>query len=638
MAPRILPLTCLLSLSLLLAGCGNPIEIPTDPLSCDGPGKEVRNLSLHTPGASSGDLAWPAWGGNLENTRNATNETLIDTSNVSQLQTKWIYTTAGSVSATPTITDNTLYVTDWGQETSISSDSAGGKVHAIDINTGTALWSKWMRLYNNDGLNNVSRSSPAIFEDLIIIADVQNPAPLTSLPGLIERVTSYLFGFGDPCGGYVYAINRHSSKLVWKTRIGSELFDQITQSPVVVDVSGNDNDRILVGVSSNESTYTRSSIIPCCKFRGSLAALNPHTGDVVWQTPMIEEKQATPNPSEYNRHAGAAVWGGAPTIDIGRNRVYIPTGNNYWIPKECERSNPPAYCDMEHNHFDSIVALDLDSGDILWDFKSRPNDAWNTACDYEVLFPLLAFSSSTENCPLLDVSGMFLIPVGPGPGPDHDFAQPPMLVRDVDLTSLNPALGIRDVLYAGTKGGVFFAIDAESGLEIWRRQVGPGGLIGGMQFGSATDGQRIYVQNTNFAHQPFPLVAGPDAGKWIQSGFWAALDPVNGSILWQTQVPGGDNPLEGSISHLVWGSDKGSGYFAWPMAAPTVANGVVFAGVANLEGTMVAMDASNGQILWQKNTGQSIGSSPSIVNGHVYWGTGYRVGNRGNRLYKLGLP
>lgn len=609
---------------LMLTAC-----IPDIPAFQACPATVGGNPAAHVPGSSSGDLAWPSWGGDLANTHHATAETTITPANVADLEVKWMFNTTGSVSATPTITDNVLYVTDWGPGIGLDAKWPGGSVFALDKDTGNKLWSQRIRQYNGDRLNHVSRSSPAVFEDMIIIGDVQNPAPLTVFPSLINRVKRFFFGFDDICGAYVYGINRHSGELVWSTRVGTQLFDQISQSPVVY------NEKVMVGVSSHESTYTRSKSVPCCSFRGSFVSLDAHTGAIEWRRYMVEDIPG---------YAGAAVWAGKPTIDTVRGSVYVPTGNNYRLPASvmscvlvaADDAARQACTTTDENYFDAIVALDIADGSVKWVMHSRPYDAWNTACDYDVLFPLLP-GSSGRNCP------------NPK-GPDSDFAQPPILIGNH--------------LYAGNKGGEFFAIDADTGAIVWRKQIGPGGLIGGMQFGAASDGARIYVQNTNFNHKPYTLEAGSLAGTTIYSGFWAALDPANGDILWQTPVPDYDAPVKGSYLevdsdanvspgsavwdldiawgsggwHPVWGGGLGAGYFNWPMGGLTVANGVVFAGVSDLKGTMVAMDATNGTILWQYRTGQSVVSTPSVVDGRVYWGSGYKTGNSGNRVYSFGLP
>jgi polyvinyl alcohol dehydrogenase (cytochrome) len=628
----------LLAILSMLAACDNLFDVPAFQ-SC--PATLGGNLALHTPGAPSGDLAWPSWGKDLANSHDAGAAAgVLSVSNVAGLGVDWIFNTSGSVSATPTVTDDTLYVSDWGPGISLDANWKGGSVYAIDRISGTKLWSRTMASLNGDKLNNISRSSPAIFEDLIIIADVQNPAPLTAVPSLIKRATRFLFGFDDVCGGYVYALTRNSGELVWSRKIGSQIYDQISQSPVVF------NEKVYVGVSSHESTYTRAASVPCCSFRGSFVALNAHTGDILWQTSMIDES--------YQGFAGAAVWAGAPTIDTARNSVYVPTGNNYAVPKSVQQCVANAVGDaaieaclagFPDNDFDAIVALDLDTGVKKWSMRSQPYDAWTTACDYENLFPLLAASSSRKHCPTPK-------------GPDSDFAQPPILQN----VQVSPGV-FEDRLFAGNKSGEFFAVNPNNGAIIWRKQVGPGGLIGGMQFGAASDGQRIYLQNSNFDHKNYTLEAGLWAGETIHSGFWAALDPVDGSIIWQTPVPNYQQDIEGGMAQLLaaayaddsgaglqlqfkfnsgdfsmlWGSGLGEGFYNWPIGGLTVVNDLLFAGVSNLQGTLVALNSATGAIEWQYDTGQSVVSTPSVVDGKLYWGTGYKYGKEGNRVYSFSL-
>jgi polyvinyl alcohol dehydrogenase (cytochrome) len=55
----------------------------------------------------------------------------------------------------------------------------------------------------------------------------------------------------------------------------------------------------------------------------------------------------------------------------------------------------------------------------------------------------------------------------------------------------------------------------------------------------------------------------------------------------------------------------------------------MFAGSSS--GTMYAFDAKAGTILWSFESGGDVYGSPSIVNGVVYWGSGYSYhGGRGN--------
>ena len=143
-----------------------------------------------------------------------------------------------------------------------------------------------------------------------------------------------------------------------------------------------------------------------------------------------------------------------------------------------------------------------------------------------------------------------------------------------------------------------------------------------MEWGSATDDTRIYAAVANYAKHPWTLLGnGSDAGKTIGYGFWSALDAGSGEILWQTADPN------------VGATDMG---------AVTVANGVVYAGsMAAGTGahTMFAFDAATGDILWSFASGGSVNGGAAVVDGVVYWGSGYRLwGGRSNhRLFAFEL-
>jgi polyvinyl alcohol dehydrogenase (cytochrome) len=185
----------------------------------------------------------------------------------------------------------------------------------------------------------------------------------------------------------------------------------------------------------------------------------------------------------------------------------------------------------------------------------------------------------------------------------------------------------RDVVGAGEKSGVYTLLDAVTGQFIWNTLVGPGGDQGGVEWGTAFDGDRIYVPITNHHHIPYKLTqSGVLSNTTITGGSWAALDPITGKILWQTADP----QLE-TLSGL-------GTVGVWDLAPLSVANGVVYASsMAKLatQKQMFALDAATGQILWQFGAGSSVNSGPAIVNGVVYWGTGYSrsgVEGSGNTL------
>src|SRR5712671_1217728 len=77
------------------------------------------------------NTVWLSAGQNLDNTRfNAAEET-ISPANVSRLAVKWMFQTAGDVSATPAVDRQHVYFPDWG-----------GKLYALDRDTGRVVWTK----------------------------------------------------------------------------------------------------------------------------------------------------------------------------------------------------------------------------------------------------------------------------------------------------------------------------------------------------------------------------------------------------------------------------------------------------------------------------------------------------------------
>jgi polyvinyl alcohol dehydrogenase (cytochrome) len=96
----------------------------------------------------------------------------------------------------------------------------------------------------------------------------------------------------------------------------------------------------------------------------------------------------------------------------------------------------------------------------------------------------------------------------------------------------------------------------------------------------------------------------------------SALAVATGKILWQTADPTPATIDRGSVS---------------------VANGVMYAG--SNSGQMYALNTENGNILWNFASGGSVIDGPSIVDGVVFWGSGYQevAGTGNNRVYAFTL-
>lgn len=500
---------------------------------------------------------WLSAGQNNNNTRNAATESKISVSNVSQLAVKWAFTTAGDVTATPAVDGNAVYFPDWG-----------GFIYKVDSKTGEMIWNRQIIEFTGQNFN-ISRVTPLIEGNQVIFG--------TQL--------------GDPvgAGATIISLNKNTGELLWQTQIDNHPWSIVTQSAVAF---GN---TIYVGVASMEELA--DGIIPGYElsFRGSLVALDKNTGAIKWKTYM------TPG----DGYTGCAIWGSTPVIDPKRGSVYVTTGNNYSVPQsvlDCVSGGGGASCNDPNNHFDAIVALDMNTGAIKWATKALPYDAWTTACFF-----------LPEDCP--DPAG-----------PDFDFGQGPALYTTV----LNGKP--MELLGAGQKSGIYWALDPNTGQIVWETQANPGGVMGGLQWGSATDGERIYTAASNSYYIPHIMGPGPLAGQPIVGGFWSALDAATGEVLWENA---GASPA--ILTSL---GPPPAGAIAMNQGPVTVANGVMFAGALDGPGTMYAFDAATGNILWSFASGGSVNSGASVVNGVVYWGSGYASlgATAGNQLYAFSLP
>lgn len=180
------------------------------------------------------------------------------------------------------------------------------------------------------------------------------------------------------------------------------------------------------------------------------------TGHVIWQTKMIPD-----NGGKFGNYSGAALWGSSPPIDEKRRHVYIATGNLYDAPPDIQacqaaqnnKTTPdiPNPCISPEDHSESILALDLDSGEIVWSRHLGGVDVWNAACIPQLKPP------GPDNCPS-------------HPGDDYDFGEAPMLltVRKMKKSEGNEEEhGWRDLVVAGQKSGFVWALDRDNGTLVW---------------------------------------------------------------------------------------------------------------------------------------------------------------------------
>jgi polyvinyl alcohol dehydrogenase (cytochrome) len=267
------------------------------------------------------------------------------------------------------------------------------------------------------------------------------------------------------------------------------------------------------------------------------------------------------------------------------------------------------------------VALDLDTGKIKWAKRAMYYDAWNVNCIEIITPPFTIAPGPGPNCPV-------------PPGPDFDFGGngPNLFSVAADREHGGDHDGRRDILGIGEKSGIYWALNPDDGSVVWNTQVGPGSSLGGIEWGTAVDGKRIYVPISNLYGIPYALQ--PAGTQEVNGGSWAALDPATGKFLWQTATPGACTTFIPGIAQGCMG-----------LGPASVANGVVFAGSMDLNPaspTMFALDARTGKILWSFVAGSSVIAGPAIVGNSVYWGSGYgrfgpTLGTPNNKLFAFSI-
>jgi polyvinyl alcohol dehydrogenase (cytochrome) len=450
------------------------------------------------------------------------------------------------------------------------------------INVGNVAKLKPLWIFKTEG--GIS-STPTIDGDALYVTDWHHSLSeytqkAISLSRNSPAVSDSLLIFGDQASGSVLAIDKNSAALVWRTVLDTHRSAVMTSSPVIY------NGRVYVGVSSLEEATIALHPNQGLSFRGSVAALDLSTGKVIWQSYTV--------PQGYT---GGAVWGSTPVVDATRGSLYVTTGDNYSVPTDVGNcilatSDPAAQaaCMAADNNVDAMVAYDLDTGAMKWNRRLQGVDIWQLLCVVPTPNP-----KASDRCPV-NVDNY-----------DLDFGSGANFIDSVVNGKHVQLIG------AGQKSGVYWALNPDDGSIVWSTAAGPSGLEGGIEWGTATDNQKVYVAEANFLHQSFKL-GPPSYAEW-NGGSWAALDAATGQLLWQTAATKG-RANRPSIN----------------TGGVTIANGVLFGGT--LDGDFVALDAGTGKILWTYASGGSVVDSPSIVDGTVYWGSGYaRAGHPNNELY-----
>ena len=483
-----------------------------------------------------GDLsttaAWNGWGG----TNNARTQTVagagLTVPEVPKLTLKWAFGFPGGgvSSSQPTVALGRVFV---------ASDNRA--VYSIDARSGCAYWS-----FHADS---IGRFAPLI-------------GPIAGYPG-----TRYaMFFVTGP--GHAYAVDAQNGKLLWRSEVNG--FHNVSASSTLYD------GRLYIPLAGTETLSGANPEYECCRSRGGVAALDANTGKLLWKVDSIREPVRRLGENASGKPlwgpSGASVWN-APTVDPKRRRIYVGTGNSYG----------PVAADTS----DSILALDMVDGHLVWSHQEFKGDSFMVGCGPK--------NPPGGNCPETL-------------GPDWDFGGASIMLQTLPNG--------RDVLVAAGKGGVAIALDPDAnGSLLWRTVLyegQPPSALGLVLFGGTADGTRAY----------FPLQQ-PGGGL-------TAVRLDTGAIEWKARLDA-DRRGQGGAASSIPGAVFTGGW-----------DGILRAVDGN--GKVIWSVDTNGEVKTINGVqarGGSLGPpGATIVNGMVYVVSGYigvQQGTAGNVLLAFGM-
>jgi len=496
----------------------------------------------------------------------------INTENVKRLLPAWVFQagTTGliagastySFEAAPIIVDGVMFVSGWD-----------GWLWALDAKTGVEIW----------------RYKHAVPFDVSLCCGNVNRG-VAAANGKVFFVTA---------NAHVLALDATNGKRVWDKTYGDvRAGESATVAPLVV------KNLVIVGSSGGEFGT-----------RGHLDAFDVDSGEHQWRCYMVPKpgepgSETWPDGDAWQR-GGANCWVTS-TFDPETNLLYVGTGN------------PAPDFDGEvregDNLFtDTIVAVDVDSGQIRWHYQCTPHDVW----DYDSISENILF--------------------------EHEG---------------------RKLLGHFDKNGYFFVLDRTNGERV---SITP--FVDRITWGAITrEGQVTAKVYPDKEGEPVHFYPGPAGAKeWTHASyspktglFYVPVQDTGATATrrrrefkesipyWGAGVQVDIEDMAGSISAFDANGDEKWRYRnELPMCASTLATGgdLVFAGKPT--GEFVALDARSGQELWQFQCGSGHHSSPSAysVDGRQYivvpvgwggWAEGFLPGmlgaGHGSALIAFALP
>jgi alcohol dehydrogenase (cytochrome c) len=497
---------------------------------------------------------WPVYGGDSGNTRNS-GAAQINTGNVSKLKVQWALQlgTTRSQESTPILVGDSLYVT----------SSFGPKnVFAVNAKTGELRWQ-----YSPDVPKGI---------DQYACCDVNNRG-VTHADGRI---------FVGRLDAHVVALDAKTGKELWKTKIVD--YDQgsvITSPPTMAG-------KVLVtGYGGGEYGA-----------RGAIVGLDPATGKEVWRTytvPGAGEKGSETWKGDSGKYGGGVAWH-IGSYDPKLNLVYYGTSNpSPW--SAAVRGNDSTNVGQYTNLYTaSTLALNPDTGKIVWHYQTTPHDAWDYDGVNELVFADLPFNGKKTAVIMQASRNGFFYVLDRANGTllsAKQFVDGVNWATGVDLktgmpieaagNAKRPGMGRKasDVCpnLIGAKNWMPMSWDAKSGLVILPTM------------NLCMDMEGIQAE---YKRGQFYLGVNFDLGKIGAGGHGGgvkAWDPVKQTTVWFNKDP---LPYSGGIL--------------------TTAGGLAFHG--DIQGWFKALDTKTGKTLWKFQTGSGVTAAPMtyVLDGKQY--------------------
>ena len=171
---------------------------------------------------------------------------------------------------------------------------------------------------------------------------------------------------------HVIALDAKTGTLVWEQTIGDpKVREQIGGGPLVA------RGKVMIG--------TVGTGVGAKPGGPEIVGLDAETGRVAWRVHTIAQP-GTPGGDSWNgmplqQRSGASVWTPG-SYDPGTGLAYFGTGNTYDTGPLVKPIGTPGVTN-DALYTDSTLAIDPDTGTVVWHFQHHPNDQWDLDWAFE---------------------------------------------------------------------------------------------------------------------------------------------------------------------------------------------------------------------------------------------------------------